>query len=398
MYNKNIMTQTVKESIVLVAGIVFLSFNMRPAITSVGPIIHMIQRDLRINNLESGVLTAIPLLAFALFSSFVSYITSWWGNRKILFVALILIVTGMFVRYTETVWILYLGTLIIGVGITVINVLLPSIIKSDFPGKVGIMTSVYSTSMAAMAGLASGLSVPLAIGAGFGWRKTLLIWAILPVLALIIWIPQLKRSRSFVVVKQNKIQEQPIWKSLTAWHVSLFMGLQSLIFYCVIAWLPAILQNKGMSVQMAGLMLLLVQIVGLPFTFFLPMFASKAKKKWISIVVIFIMNLIGFLGLTIFRQTELLVLSIAIFSLSTGGSISLAYMIISEKSSDPLRVTKLSGMSQSVGYLLAAAGPVLMGFAYDQTENWIYPILIIQVANLLLLLSGIRAVNLKSNY
>lgn len=390
------MTQTVKDRIVLFTGIIFLSFNMRPAITSAGPIIHLIQQDLRINNLATGIITTIPLLAFALFSSFVSAMTSWWGNRKMLFVALILIVMGMFIRYTENVYILYLGTLIIGIGITVINVLIPSIIKSDFPGKVGFLTSIYSTSMAAVAGLASGLSVPLAVGAGLGWRKTLLIWGILPILALIVWIPQLKRKERIEVVKQDKMQDKSIWKSAIAWHVTLFMGFQSLIFYCVIAWLPTILLNKGMSIQMAGFMLLLVQIVGLPFTFFLPILASKLMRKWISIAIIAVMNLIGFLGLILFHQTGLLVLSIAIFSLSTGGSISLAYMIISEKSSDPLKVAKLSGMSQSFGYLLAATGPVLMGFTYDQTKNWIYPILIIQVANILLLLSGIRAINPKA--
>ena len=196
-----------KDRIVLFIGIIFLSFNMRPAITSVGPIIHMIQQDLKINYLETGIITTIPLLAFALFSTFVFYITSWCGNRKTLFFALILLAMGMFARYTENVLIFYLGTLIIGIAITVINVLIPSIIKSGFPGKVVFMTSIYSTSMAAMAGLTSGLSVPLAIGAGFGWRKTLLIWEILPILALIIWLPQIKRNKDFVVVKQNMFSD-----------------------------------------------------------------------------------------------------------------------------------------------------------------------------------------------
>ncbi|HKJ42650.1 MAG TPA: MFS transporter, partial [Sunxiuqinia sp.] len=275
-----------RQQFLLIAGIILLAFNLRPAITSVGPLVTTIQQALGINNLEAGLLTTIPLIAFALFSPLVPKISRAWGNEKTLFFAMVILTVGIFIRYTESLWLLYLGTLIVGVGIATINVLLPSVVKSDFPNKISLMTSVYTTAMCAMAGLASGLSVPFAEGAGLGWKNTLVVWGLLTLIGLLTWSPQLKSQHKTKLNNGIQTVSQSIWKSRTAWYISIFMGLQSFIFYCIVAWLPAILLSKAMDIQMAGWMLLFVQIIGLPATFLAPILASKLKKMWTSIVLI----------------------------------------------------------------------------------------------------------------
>tara|TARA_R110002050_G_scaffold71532_2_gene153783 strand:+ start:311 stop:1507 length:1197 start_codon:yes stop_codon:yes gene_type:complete len=380
-----------KKRWLLILGVIFLAFNLRPAITAVGPLIATIQKSLGINNLEAGLLTTIPLIAFAVLSPLVAKFSRRWGNEKTLFLALLILTAGIFIRYSHQLGFLYAGTLIIGSGIAVMNVLLPSVIKSDFPKRIGLMTSIYTTAMCAMAGLASGVSVPLAEGAGLGWEKAMASWGFLAIIGIALWIPQLKANKTSSSNQAAAYPHPSIWKSRTAWHISLFFGFQSFVFYCLIAWLPAILLSKGMDESTAGWMLLFVQIIGLPSTFFAPIIASKLKKMGTSIVVIGLLNLLGFGGLILFYQAGLLVTSIAMIGLSTGGSISIAYMIISTKAKDHQQAAELSGMAQAAGYFLAAFGPVLLGFTFDQTNRWLEPILLILLVNTFMVLAGTHA-------
>lgn len=379
----------------LIAGIIFLAFNLRPAITSVGPLVGNIQESLGINNLEAGFLTTIPLIAFAVFSPLVTLFSRRWGNEKTLFIAMLVLTVGILIRYNDNLLVLYFGTLVVGSGIAIMNVLLPSVIKSDFPKRIGIMTSVYTTAMCAMAGLASGVSIPLAEGAGLGWQKTLVFWGLLAFVGLLLWLPQLKQNHRDTAIG-NSAPHPSIWKSRTAWHISVFMGLQSFVFYCIIAWLPAILIARGMSEQTAGWMLLFVQIIGLPATFFAPIIAAQLKRMWLSIGFLGLLNLLGFSGLLFFEQTGFLISSIALMGIATGGSISLAYMIISSKAKDHQQAAELSGMAQAIGYSLAALGPAILGFVFDQTELWLYPILIIHLANILMTGYGISSMRKKA--
>ncbi len=353
-----------KKRWLLILGVIFLAFNLRPAITAVGPLIATIQKSLGINNLEAGLLTTIPLIAFAVLSPLVAKFSRRWGNEKTLFLALLILTAGIFIRYSHQLGFLYAGTLIIGSGIAVMNVLLPSVIKSDFPKRIGLMTSIYTTAMCAMAGLASGVSVPLAEGAGLGWEKAMASWGFLAIIGIALWIPQLKANKTNSSNQAAAYPHPSIWKSRTAWHISLFFGFQSFVFYCLIAWLPAILLSKGMDESTAGWMLLFVQIIGLPSTFFAPI---------------------------LFYQAGLLVASIAMIGLSTGGSISIAYMIISTKAKDHQQAAELSGMAQAAGYFLAAFGPVLLGFTFDQTNRWLEPILLILLVNAFMVLAGTHA-------
>ncbi len=380
-------------SALLIIGIIFIAFNLRPAITSVGPLVVSIRDYFGINNLEAGFLTTIPLVSFAVISPFVAKISRRIGNELTLQLALLVLISGILIRYIDQLWLMYLGTLIVGAGIAVSNVLLPGIIKADFPKKIGLMTSIYTTAMCAMAGLASGISIPISDGAGLGWQNTLLIWAILAIIGSLLWLPQLRNNQKSSTFDDDKSDGKSIWNSSMAWWVTVFMGLQSFLFYCIIAWLPSLLQSKGMSDQLAGWMLLFVQIIGLPATFFVPIIALRLKRKEIVVVIIGLMNMLGFGGLLLFNHPILLVTSIGIFGLSMGGSISLAFAIISLRSKNSRQANELSGMAQSIGYLLAATGPVLLGFVFDRTGSWLMPLLIIQFVNLGMFISGMKSVH-----
>ena len=169
-------------------GIVFVAFNLRPAITSVGPLVAIIQDDLGLMHWSAGLLTSLPLIAFSFVSPIVPKLSNRLGNEQALILGLVILFIGIALRFMSVAFFLFAGTLLVGVGIAICNVLLPAIVKGKFPLKVGLMTSIYSTSMGLMASLASGVSIPLASGLNLGWQNTLIIWGIPAVLAIVIWV------------------------------------------------------------------------------------------------------------------------------------------------------------------------------------------------------------------
>lgn len=221
------------QSFWLITGIIFIAFNLRPAITSVGPVISSIRAELHMSNGAAGFLTALPLLSFAVLSPLAPKLGQRLGNERTLWLGLVILLIGVLTRSTGYTAALFFGTALIGVGIAIGNVLLPSLIKHKYPEKPGIMISLYTTSMNIFAALASGVSVPLATQMNGGWKQAFLLWGGLALLALLIWIPQLRHRDT--ANQTMKLQSSSIWASKMAWYVTIFMGLQSFLFYSSIA-------------------------------------------------------------------------------------------------------------------------------------------------------------------
>lgn len=177
----------------LVLGIIFIAATLRAPFTSVGPLIQLIQDDLGLSNTLAGAITTLPLLAFAILSPFAPKLARRFGLANVLLVAMVMLAMGILIRSGSGAGLLFTGTAILGLSIAVCNVLLPGLIKGKFPHKIGLMTGIYTVSMNLCAAIASGISVPLATNAGFGWRGTLAIWFMIAALATVFWIPQIRK-------------------------------------------------------------------------------------------------------------------------------------------------------------------------------------------------------------
>ncbi len=372
----------------LILGIILIAFNLRPGLAAVGPLIGQIRLDTGLSNAMLGLLTTLPLLAFGVISMFTSLFTRRWGIEATLAGSLLILSAGTLLRVVHLNAALFGGTLLIGIGIAFGNVLLPSLIKRDFPDKTGLMTSLYSSVLGVGATLAAGISIPLA--APLGWRWALGAWAVPAVIALLLWLPQLKfrtRPRHTRRFSQSlkKLGSAPL-----AWQVALFMGLQSLAFYVVLAWLPEILQSRGFDAAPAGWMLSLSQGMGASGSLLIPAWAEKYEGQDRIIWVLAIMELVSLIGLMI-PSAPLVWLWVSLIGFSLGGSFGLALLFIVLRTSDTETATELSGLAQSIGYLLAAAGPALFGLLHDISGNWIVPLLLLTVVLFAKLIFGLGA-------
>jgi MFS transporter, CP family, cyanate transporter len=378
-------------SFLLVLGIVLLAANLRPALTGVPPLIGQIRADTGISNGVAGLLTTLPLLAFGLLSPIAPRVARRFGMERVLLASLLVLVAGILLRWAGVVAALFLGTVVLGAAIAVANVLLPGLVKREFPEHAGLMTSVYSTSLGISAALAAGMSVPLAQLAGIGWRGALAVWALPVLLAGVAWLPQLSRSdQPADPDARSSPGVRDLWRSPLAWKVTLFMGLQSLSYYVTLTWLPEILQAEGMGAARAGWMLGLSQAVAIVTMFLSPMIAERRPSQRGVVVVAVGMSGVGALGLLVAGSTAS-TLWVVLLGLGQGAAFSLALTFFALRAPDPGHASALSGMAQSVGYLLAAGGPFLFGVLRDVTGAWKVPLALLLTVTICLLIAGIGA-------
>ena len=372
-------------------AILLLAANLRAALTSVAPLIGEIRAETGISNGVAGLLTALPLLAFGLLSPAAPRLARWLGTERALFASLLLLGMGILLRSVGGVAVLFVGTAVLGAAIAAGNVLLPSLVKRDFPGRAGLMTSAYSTTMGIVAAVAAGVSFPVAQLAGFGWRGSLAVWALPTLLAAAVWLPYLRGDGPRNEASDRGLgRSGGLWRSPLAWQVTLFMGLQSLAYYVTLTWLPEILQQGGMSAARAGWMLALSQAVAIPTMFLAPVMAGRRPSQRGIVAAAVGLNGAGALGLLLFGDAAS-ALWVVLLGLGQGACFSLALTLFALRAPDPGHAATLSGMAQSVGYLLAAGGPFLFGVLRDVTGAWTVPLALLFAVLVCLMISGLGA-------
>ncbi len=364
----------------LVLGIIFIASTLRSPLTSVGPIISYIKEGLDISNVLAGFITTIPLLAFAIISPFAPKFASHFGFEKTLLSAMIILAIGILSRSLGNTFFLLIGTALIGIAIAFGNVLLPALIKLKFPLQVGLLTSIFTLSMNVTASVAAGVSYPIA-GTSLGWKGALGCWIVLTIIAIVVWLPQVRKQAG--LKGKSKIQNisKPIWKYPLTWAITVAMGLQSFIFYTTAAWIPASLESQGMDANQAGWMFSIMQFSQLPMTFLIPILAGRRTDQRPLVVLFSIFYVIGFTGI-LMNITSLTILWMILIGLAGGASFGLVMMFFSLRSRNAIEAAELSGTAQSIGYLLAAVGPVLYGYVHDlwssfHAANILYAIAVI---------------------
>ncbi|ELS4889491.1 CynX/NimT family MFS transporter [Salmonella enterica subsp. enterica serovar Typhimurium] len=377
-----------KQGALLIAGILMIATTLRVTFTGAAPLLETIRSDYGLSTAQTGLLTTLPLLAFALVSPLAAGIARRFGMERSLFAAMLLICAGIALRSLPSAALLFAGTAIIGCGIALGNVLLPGLIKRDFSQHVARLTGAYSLTMGAAAALGSALVVPLALH-GFGWRGALLMLMLFPLLAFLIWLPQWRTTRSANLSSSRALHERGIWRSPLAWQVTLFLGLNSLIYYVIIGWLPTILISHGYSEAQAGSLHGLLQLATAAPGLAIPLILHRFNdQRWIAALVS-LLCAVGAAGLW-FVPGQAIIWTL-LFGFGSGATMILGLTFIGLRASSAHQAAALSGMAQSVGYLLAACGTPVMGKLHDASGSWYLPLSGVTVLAIIMAIFGLYA-------
>ncbi|VUS28437.1 CynX/NimT family MFS transporter [Klebsiella spallanzanii] len=377
-----------QRNLLLIAGILLIATTLRVAFTGAAPLLDAIRSEYGLTTAQTGLLTTLPLLAFGLVSPLAAGIARRFGIERSLLLAMILICLGIGLRSLPSVALLFIGTAIIGCGIALGNVLLPGLIKRDFSQHVAKMTGAYSLTMGGAAALGSATVVPLAL-AGLGWRGALLMLMVFPLLALFVWLPQSRRQATAPLTGSGAIHNRGIWRSALAWQVTLFLGINSLVYYVIIGWLPAILQSIGYSEAQAGSLHGLLQLATAAPGLAIPLILHRLKDQRGIAVLVALMCAVSALGLWFLPGQA--VLWTLIFGFGSGATMILGLTFIGLRASSAHQAAALSGMAQAVGYLLAACGPPVMGKIHDANGDWHIPLIAVALISIAMAVCGALA-------
>ncbi|MFG2830027.1 CynX/NimT family MFS transporter [Streptomyces sp. NPDC048434] len=369
-----------RRALYLGIGVVLLALNLRPALVAVSPLVGTLRDDSGMSAAATSLLTTLPLLCFGLLAPVAPRLGRRFGTERSLLGTMALICGGTALRLLDSVVALFAGTLVIGAGIAVANVLLPGLIKRDFPARAGLMTGLYSMSLFGGAALAAGVTVPVQQAAGLNWRSTLACWGALAVLALVCWLPQI-RTRTRVPAAAARAAAHPVrglWRDPLAWQVTGYMGLQSLSYYAAAAWLPTMLTDAGMSAGDAGWMLSFSSLLGITGSFLAPVVVGRRLRAGVLATVGALLCAAGFLGVLVAPAAGAY-LWMVLLGLGQGAAISLALLFIVQRAPDARHAAQLSSMAQCFGYVLAAAGPAVLGAVHDLSGSWTVPLTVLLV-------------------
>ena len=360
------------ERILVVVGIVVLAFNLRPAAVSVGPILNEITTGLGMSRTTAGVLTTLPVLSFAAFGALAPWLARTLGLHRITLLALVAVVAGLGLRSeTASIPLFLLLSLLALAGMATANVLLPSLVKLHFPDRVGLMTSVYTTSLAVGLTLASVLTVPLSEAFG-SWRWGLFAWAVTAVVAALPWVGLLRHDRK-PESQTHGISLRAVARTRLGWGMALFFGFQSLQAYSVFGWFAQIYRDAGFSPGTAGLLLGVITAMSIPLSFWLPAWAARMHSQTWLIVGLVACYPIGYVGLIVAPVAGAWLWAVLVGVAASVFPVVLTLIGLRARTSEG--TAALSGFTQSVGYLIAAIGPFGMGLLYDVTGGWTVPLI-----------------------
>lgn len=380
------MNQTEKHSAWLIVGLFMLGVCMRMPITAIPSIVKEIAASLQVPANSLGILTTIPLICFACLSTPVSAIARKMGNELTLLIGMVIMVIGSALRILNFTS-LIIGTILVGIAITCINVLLPAVITEKYPNRIGSVTGMYNVSMSLFAAIGAYTITPITTHSN--WQTAVLVITAVALVTVVIWLPNLRFNSKEEAVNENANKPLNMWTRLNAWWLLLFFGFQSLVFYAVVAWLPSIAMDAGLSHNNASLIAGLFQLFSIPFAFLTPLLASRMHKRMPLFFLAGLSPLIGS-AMMLIHSSSLVYYIIVSLLLGVGCStaFALSMTLFSLKTKTAADTRSLSGMVQTVGYLIAATGPMIVGQLNALTHNWDAGIIAIVISCIAVILFG----------
>lgn len=384
-----------KQSLFFVPGIILIGVSLRTPFTVLPIILGNISQGLEVEVSSLGVLTSLPLLMFTLFSPFSTQLAQKIGLEHLFTYSLFFLTIGSLIRLINLP-LLYLGTLMVGASVAVINVLLPSLIQANQPKKIGFLTTLYVTSMGIATALASYLAVPITQASS--WKGLILLLTLLCLATFLVWLPNHRYNHRLAPQTKQKSQIK-VMRNKQVWAIIIFSGFQSLIFYTVMTWLPTMSIHAGLSSHEAGLLTSILSLISIPFSMTIPSLTTSLSTRNRQLMLTLV-SLAGVIGISmLFFPINNFIYWLAIHLLiGTATSALFPYLMVnfSLKTSAPEKTAQLSGLSQTGGYILAAFGPTLFGYSFDLFHSWVPSVAALLLIDILMTVALFTVTDRKS--
>jgi CP family cyanate transporter-like MFS transporter len=401
------------ERALLVIGVAALGFNLRAAITSLPPLFPELAGRLRLSAPEISVLAATPLICFAVVSGIAPSLSRRLGEERVLLVAIIVLTAGLLLRGAAPGTMLFPGTVAVAAAIAVMNVLLSSLIKRRWPQRAGFLIGLYITALSVGAITGSLVSVPLWRGTSGSVPLTLGWLAGPAALAALLWVPQVKSGRAVrtdpassaaaALAADDGRPGDPagssgastrsrvaVHRHALTWQITLFMGIQSLLFFAALSWLPTILRDRGVSAAAAGSLLALMGVGNLAVSLVVPVAAQRMRAQYALVVPTVAAIAIGLAGV-VYLPLGFAAGWILILGAGQNAALCLAIFFTMARAPHAAAAASLSSLAQAVGYLLASAGPLEVGLLHSATGSWSVPLAVLFALTGILLVVGLLA-------
>ena len=383
------------EITLLVVAVAAAGLNLRTAITSLPPLFPDLQTQLHLSTATLSLLAATPVICFGVVSAFTAWLNRRYGEEMILLVALVLLTAGLLLRGVAPGVMLFPGTALAASAIAVLNVLLSSMAKRRWPERAGLLIGIYLTTLSAGAILSSLLSVPLYDRSG-SVQLALGVWAVPAALAVLLWLPQLRYRTVGLAPAAADGTVAParaavkVYRYALTWQVTAFMGLQSLLYYAALSWLPTIFQDRGDSAVTAGNLLALMGVGNLTTSLLVPVLAHRRPSQRGLVVPSLIGTAAGLAG-CLWAPLGSAPFWVLVLGVSQGSCLGLAIFFMLARAPDAGVAASLSAFAQSVGYLVASAGPLMVGLLNSATGSWNLPVVLLLVLCAAELATGLLA-------
>lgn len=366
----------VPGTVLVLVAMLLLALNLRPAAVSVGPVLPDIQRDLGMSDTLAGVLTALPTLCFAAFGALAPWVARRIGLHRTVLVSSALIVAGQVARIQVHTTIAFLALSMVALaGMASANVLFPSLVKRHFPTRIGLITALYSTSLTIGLTVASFVTVPLAQALG-GWRNSFLAGTLLAAIAVIPWI-LIAWHDDRAGADPRHIRLRAIARTRLGWIMVAFFALQSAMAYSVFGWLASIYGDAGYSPAQAGMLLGVLNALGIPLAFVWPAYMARNPRPFRVLALVMASGCAGMLGLLVAPRPLALGPLWALLLALGNSSFPMILALFGMRARTSQGTAALSGFTQSIGYLFAALGPFGVGLLHEVTNGWTVPLIVL---------------------
>ncbi|GAA4624441.1 CynX/NimT family MFS transporter [Actinoallomurus vinaceus] len=381
------------------AALVLAALNLRPAVTSVGPVLEEMRAALGMSATVAGLLTSLPALCFALVGFAAPRLARRHGADGVIAIGALVMTVGLATRAfapDAPAFVALSAVALAGIALT--NVLLPVVVKQRFPDRVGAMTGLYSMALNVGASTAAAVTVPLARGFGGDWRAGLGAWAVLAAVAVPAWFLLARRRAAVAPGVDVPVPATGgsapdagvrVGRNATAWALAVFFGLQAGAAYVIIGWLPQMFRDAGLSAETAGLLFAVTSLLGVPLSFALSAVAGRLRNQSGLAAVLAVCGLAGYAGLWAAPATGAWLWAV-LLGLSNC-AFPLVLTMIGMRGRDGATVTRLSAFAQSTGYLLSMPVPILVGTLYQHSGGWRAPLTLMAALMLLQLVAGLVA-------